>query len=125
MAIRNTVTESDFHGAFHDMNRADSFSYDARSALYNYLWDLSEDTGEDVEMDVIALCGEFTEYESAVECLEEYAPGDVGCGDDDCERANGHGNGEECEDCETLAMDYLRDRTTVIEFPGGIVIQDY
>ena len=61
MAIKQTVTESDFRDAFQAI-RSDNFSYEGLTALYEYLWDLSEDIGEDIELDVIALCCDFTEY---------------------------------------------------------------
>lgn len=61
MAIKQTVTESDFRSAF-QVIRPDNFSYEGLTALYEYLWDLSEDIGEDIELDVIALCCNFTEY---------------------------------------------------------------
>ena len=58
MAIKRTVTESDFRDAFQAI-RPDNFSYEGLTALYECL---SEDIGEDIELDVIALCCDFTEY---------------------------------------------------------------
>ena len=62
MAIKQTVTESDFRDAFQAI-RPNNFSYGGLTALYEYLWELSEDIGEDIELDVISLCGEYTEYD--------------------------------------------------------------
>ena len=62
MAIKQTVTESDFRDAFQAI-RPDNFSYERLGALYDYLENLSDDIGEDIELDVISLCGEFTEYD--------------------------------------------------------------
>ena len=70
MAIEQTVTESDFRDAFQAI-RSDNFSYEGLTALYEYLWDLSEDIGEDIELDVIALCCNFTEYNEE-EAREEF-----------------------------------------------------
>ena len=70
MAIKQTVTESDLRDAFQAI-RPDNFSYEGLGALYEYLWDLSEDIGEDIELDVIALCCDFTEY-SEDEAREEF-----------------------------------------------------
>ena len=66
--IYQAVTESMFHDAFVRMGRKDQFSYEGRAALYGYLVDLADDTGEPFELDVIGLCCDFTEYES----IEEY-----------------------------------------------------
>ena len=61
MAIKQTVTESDFRDAFQAI-RPDNFTYEGLGALYDYLWELSEQIGEAFELDVIALCCDFTEY---------------------------------------------------------------
>ena len=70
MAIKQTVTESDFRDAFQAI-RPDNFSYEGLGALYEYLEELSEDTGEDIELDVIAICCDYTEY-SEDEAREEF-----------------------------------------------------
>ena len=59
--IVQTITETQFVESFRIMNRMDNFSYDALKALHNYLEDLSEDIGEPIELDVIALCCDFYE----------------------------------------------------------------
>lgn len=59
--MKSTVTETMFHDAFYRMGRADQFSYDARSALFDYLVDLEGDIGEEFELDVIALCCDYSE----------------------------------------------------------------
>ena len=70
MAIKQTVTESDFRDAFQAI-RPDNFTYEGLGALYDYVWELSEDIGEDIELDVISLCCDFTEY-SEDEAREEF-----------------------------------------------------
>ena len=55
------VTESDFIQAFDDYGRGNNFSIEAREALYEYLEDLSEITGEPIELDVIGICCDFSE----------------------------------------------------------------
>ena len=70
MAIKQTVTESDFRDAFASI-RPDNFTYEGLGALYEYLNKLSEDLGEDLELDVIALCCAFTEYNEE-EAREEF-----------------------------------------------------
>ena len=62
--MKSTVSEHDFTQAFVDMNRGDNFSPDGRVALFDYLEQLEEDIGEEFELDVIALCCEYCEYET-------------------------------------------------------------
>ena len=61
MAIVQSVDFHAFKQAFEDFNRKDQFSPVALRALFDYLEDLSDDTGKPVELDVIGLCCEFYE----------------------------------------------------------------
>ena len=49
--IYQTVTESMFHDAFVRMGRKDQFSHEGRAALYGYLAELVNDTGEPIKLD--------------------------------------------------------------------------
>jgi hypothetical protein len=60
--MKQTVTETMFIEAFAKAGRSDQFSVDARQALYAYYSDLESDTGEEVELDVVAICCEWGEY---------------------------------------------------------------
>jgi len=67
-----TITKSDFTTAFHRMGRGNNFTYEGLSALYDYLEDYEDSTGEQIELDVIAFCCEYNEYESLEEFQEDY-----------------------------------------------------
>ena len=67
-----SITKSDFTSAFHRMDRGEQFSYKGLIALYDYLEQYEEDTGEQIELDVIAICCEYAEYESLEEFQEDY-----------------------------------------------------
>ena len=67
-----TITKSDFTSAFHRMGRGNNFTYEGLSALYDYLEDYEDSTGEQIELDVIAFCCEYNEYESLAEFQEYY-----------------------------------------------------
>jgi len=94
------VNFSDFCDAFAKMGRDDNFSYDGKQALFQYLEDIEDGTGERIELDVIALCCEYTEFEDWDDFCEQYS---------------------DIED-----MGKLRDHTTVIETDGdAFIIQDF
>ena len=99
--MKQTVTFSMFSDAFRNANRTDNFTYSGLRALYDYLEEYEESCDTEVELDVIALCCEFTEYTDLAELQKNY------------------------RDIES--MDDLRDNTTVIEIPGsdGFIIQSY
>lgn len=61
-----------FVDSFRDYNRQDSFSYKGLGVLYNYLIELEEDTGQNIEIDVITLCCDYNEYKNSDEYLNDY-----------------------------------------------------
>lgn len=70
--MKRTVNVYDFRQAFKDSGRAESFSYAGLGALFEYLVSLEEDTGKEMELDVIGICCEFSEYEDLKEFQENY-----------------------------------------------------
>jgi hypothetical protein len=103
--MKTTVNIYQFERAFVDMNRNDNFSYEGKKALFEYLEQYEEDCGTEIELDVIALCCDYSEYASALEACAEVA--------------------SEKFETEEEALEYLRDNTQVIEFDGGIIIQQF
>lgn len=55
----NTV--STFRDEFRACGRADNFSYEALGLLFDYFEAFEMDTGEEIELDVIAICCDFSE----------------------------------------------------------------
>lgn len=62
MAIVQTLTVYGFRDAFYRAGRKDHFSYKGLSVLFEALEELSESTGEDIELDVTGLCCDWEEY---------------------------------------------------------------
>lgn len=61
MAIVQTLTVYDFRDAFVRAGRKAHFSYKGFSILFEALEELSEVTGEDIEMDVGGICCDWQE----------------------------------------------------------------
>ena len=59
--MKRTITQSDFIDTFRDYGRKVQFSYEALCLLFDFLEEMEQDTGEEWELDVIALCCEFYE----------------------------------------------------------------
>ncbi len=55
-----SINFTSFVQAFQTMGRYDQFGYDALQALFNHLEDRESDTGESIELDVIALCCDYS-----------------------------------------------------------------
>ena len=66
-----SITKNQFSDAFHSMGRGDAFSYHGLNSLYDYLIQLEDDCDMDIELDVIELCCEYSEYDLN-ECLDYY-----------------------------------------------------
>ena len=60
-----------FREAFRLAGRMDQFSYEGLEVLFDYLDNLSEDTGEPIELDVVALCCDYYEL-SIQEVIDNY-----------------------------------------------------
>jgi len=69
--MKQSINMYDFERAFKNFER-DNFSYDGLKALFEYLEEYEEGTGEEVELDVIALCCEYMEYDSLKEYNDDY-----------------------------------------------------
>lgn len=65
----NTV--SSFRDEFRACGRADQFSYEALGLLFDYLENYEMDTGEEIELDVISLCCDYSE-DSPENIREQY-----------------------------------------------------
>lgn len=62
------VSFYDFVEEFKKHGRENQFSYQGKKALFEYLEELSEDLGKPIELDVVGICCDFTEYD----CMEEF-----------------------------------------------------
>jgi len=69
--MKQNVTEYDFIDGFMKI-RPDNFSRNGLQCLYDYLIELEDDIGEELEFDVIALCCDFSEYKDFKEIKEAY-----------------------------------------------------
>ena len=101
----DTVNFNQFNDWFikDNSNYKNNFSYEGRKALFDYLEELENDTGEKIKFDPIALCCEYSEYENFKELKDNY--------DND----------------EITNLETLRDFTTVIEIENSdkFIISDF
>ena len=102
-----TITVSDFRDAFERMGRKDQFSYEALEIIFDYIEEYEQDSGEQVELDVIAICCDWSE-DSPENIADQYSIDLDGIEEDEIMQA---------------VMDYLCDNTTAYEVPsaGAIV----
>lgn len=63
--MKTTVKFSDFCEAFNRADRADNFTRDGLRILFDHFEWLEQETGEEIELDVIALCCDYCEATTA------------------------------------------------------------
>ena len=95
MSIIQTVNKSQFIDNLLADDYA-SWTYEDAEALYDYYEQFSDDMGEDIELDRVALRCEWTRADSIDEVIEEY------------------------DDINSL--EDLQDQTQVIEHLGGVLL---
>ena len=70
--IKKNINFTDFCDSFSDSYK-NSFTYDGKRALFDYLEALSENMRQDIELDIIDLCCSYTEYKSLEELQANYS----------------------------------------------------
>ena len=102
--MKTIVSEYQFVDAFRLCGRETQFSVPARRALFAHFEQVEEDSDTEIQLDPIGICCEWAEYPSALEASKAY--------------------GFEPEDNNQAEM-WLGRKTTVIQFDGGLVIQQF
>ena len=73
MIVTTIDTPSALRSEFETYGRYDQFSYSAYDALHDFLWELSEGMGEPLQLDVVGLCCDWTEYDDILELADAYS----------------------------------------------------
>ena len=102
--MKQTVNLPAFMDAFHAYKRYDQFGYTALQILFEYLEEYEDSAGEELELDVIALCCDFS-VDSVADIASNYDIDLSECEDDDAMR--------------DAVLDYLQDNTSVCGDYGG------
>ena len=92
-----TINLSDFRAAFHSMGRKDQFSYEGLGALFDYI----EEVDPDFDLDVIALCCDYSE-ETVQQIAENYSL-----------------TAYDSEDLEAVVREYLEEKTSIVADLSG------
>ena len=70
-----SINKTEFIEGFnkwHGGDYKDNFSYEGLNALFEHFEWLELEFDEEIELDVIAICCEYTEYENLAEIQEQY-----------------------------------------------------
>lgn len=114
--MKTTVSRYEFERAFADAGRADNFTHEGLRALFDYLEEYEESTGEEIELDVIALCCDYSE-DTVADIAANYSIdlSDIDPEDLDYDQA-----------CIDTVRDYLNDNTSLVgETSTGFVYANF
>ena len=116
--MKEQIGFNQFCDRFREANRDNQFTYEGKRALFDYLKGYEEDTGQEMELDIIALCCEFCEYSDLEEFLKEYNESEFEKEED-----------EEDEDFKARIEEEIQQQTTLIklgdDLDEGFIIQSY
>lgn len=122
--MKKTISLYDFRDAFKSSsNYKDNFSYDWLDALFEYFEQLESDIGQELDFDMVAICCDYSEYESAIDAVNDHTEDAPYLLDED--EADWLDLWELSEAQEEKALEWLEDNTQVIKFDTGIIIQDF
>ena len=84
--MKQSVTFSQFVDAFHAYDRYDGYGYEALKVIYNYLEEYEAETDQEIELDVIAICCDYSaEHYTAI--ASNYSIDLEGLDDDEAKQA--------------------------------------
>ena len=90
--MKTTINIYSFRDAFRACDRQNQFSYEALGLLFDYFEELEDSTGQEIELDPIAICCDYSED----------SPADIAQ----------HHDEVDCTDRDVT--DWLADRTSVV-----------
>lgn len=82
-----------------------NFTFEGAKALQEYLEQLSEDIGENIEFDPVAWCCEYSEYKDWQDAYEQLGDGSI--------------------TDKNEQKQFIDERTQTYEFEGGLIVQDF
>lgn len=110
--MKQTLDFNDFRNAFWSHNRTDNFSRKGLELLFDYLEEYEGLTGEEIELDVIALCCDYSE-EAAQDIFNTYP---ISCDSDS----------PTDDEVINAVRDYLRNNTSIVgETSSGFVYANF
>ena len=93
--MKEYVDEYRFRDRFlQSSNYKNNFSFEGLNALFEYIAELEDDIGEEIEFDMIAICCEYTEYDGIEDFNKQYS-----------------------HEKDGYTLDDIREETVVIEIP--------
>lgn len=108
--MKKTINFYDFVQAFADAGRTEQFSREALASIFDYIEQAERDAGEELELDVIAICCDFTEA-TPQDIIKDY---DINPADHEDEFVD--------DGLTKIVLEYLWDNTQAFELDNGKIV---
>jgi hypothetical protein len=119
-----TISKSDFIDTFKKSDTyKDNFTYEGLETLFDYLEELESDLCEQIEFDMVCIACDYSEYQTAYDAMQQYQPEDMPV--IDMEEHAGIDLVELQALQEAEALEWLEDKTEVINFDEGVIIRNF
>lgn len=106
-----------FRDAFHQVGRSTQFSYEGLALLFDYL----EEVDADYELDVVALCCDYSE-DSVADIARDYSIDLTECSNG-VDEASAYGLEQIAKAQRACVIDYLNDNGAVVGVtPSGLIV---
>jgi len=125
--MKTTISVNDFISAFALSQYKDNFSRAALIAIFTDICEREAETDTETELDVCAIACEWSEYDSALEYMEDHSLSfeDVGLDEEEAEEELAENDELNSDQVETF-IEWLQTQTAVIQLDnGGLVVVDY
>lgn len=107
---------------FTDKMSGGEFSDEGIHALFEYLEELEDEVGEEIELEPDSIREGYSEYPSVIEAAEAHGwqyDGEV----EECDEDEDYEKYDEA--IEKSALEFLENRTVIIGFSGGVIIKEF
>ena len=95
-----------------------NWSPEGALALAEYFEDYEQDIGEELELDIVMLRCDFSEYKSLKEWQVEFTDGNSDLDQSLAEAKND-------DERDDVLIEYIEERGTLIHFTGGIIVSTF
>ncbi len=117
--MKKTLSTSDIAHALKQDENA-NWSWAGAQAMAEWLEETEEDTGAEIELDVVSIRCDYSEYSSLEDWADEYFQ-DSQASDEE----NGADNESTDEEIEKMLRENIKVTVHLIEFAGGVIVSSF
>lgn len=122
--MKTTLTTFQIADALNSDDNA-NWSHAGALALAGYLEEIEADTGEEMELDTVAIRCDFSEYSNLQTWVSEHFGSGSHTADTLGLTMDGETPQEDADEIDEAIRQHIHDRGQLIEFDGGIIVSSF